>query len=71
MACVPDNRSADAILGMLAPFWQLVMGGFILVFVVGAAVRLAARGRSRMNTALLVTGGAVLGLMVLGVLTSR
>jgi hypothetical protein len=61
----------DAIFGLLAPFWQLVLGAFVLFFVAGAAVRLVGRGRSRMRTAIVVTGLAVIGLMAVGVLTSR
>jgi hypothetical protein len=67
---VTDTIAADALLGLLLPFWQLVLGAVIIVFVVFAAVRLARRGHSRMNTAILVTGAAVIGLVVIGVLTS-
>jgi hypothetical protein len=66
---VPATIAADAILGLLLPFWQMVLGGVILVFLVGASVRLARRGRTRMNTAILVTGAALLGLVLIGVLT--
>jgi asparagine N-glycosylation enzyme membrane subunit Stt3 len=68
---VPDIYAQDAVLGLLLPFWQFVLGIVILAFVLFAAVRLARRGRSRMNTALVVTGTAVISLMILGVLTSR
>jgi hypothetical protein len=68
---VPATSAADALLGLLLPFWQLVLGVVILIFVVGATARLARRGRSRMNTAIIVTGVAVLGLMVIGMLTAR
>lgn len=67
---VNDTVAADALLGLLLPFWQLVLGAVIIVFVVFAAVRLAMRGRSRMNTAILVTGAALISLVVIGVLTS-
>jgi NhaP-type Na+/H+ or K+/H+ antiporter len=67
---VRDTIAADALLGLLLPFWQLVLGVVIIVFVVGASVRLARRGRSRMNTAILVTGVALVGLVVIGVLAS-
>jgi NhaP-type Na+/H+ or K+/H+ antiporter len=67
---VRDTIAADALLGLLLPFWQLVLGVVIIVFVVGASVRLARRGRSRMNTAILVTGMALVGLVVIGVLAS-
>jgi hypothetical protein len=68
---VPATLAADALLGLLLPFWQLVLGCVILLFVVGAAARLARRGRSRMNTAILVTGAGVLGLLIIGMLTER
>jgi uncharacterized Tic20 family protein len=67
---VPDTIAADALLGLLLPFWQVVLGGVIILFVIFASVRLARRGRSRMNTAIIVTGVAVIGLVLIGVLTS-
>ena len=67
---VRDTIAADALLGLLLPFWQLVLGVVIIVFVIGASVRLARRGRSRMNTAIIVTGLALVGLVVIGVLSS-
>lgn len=61
----------DALLGLLLPFWQLVIGSFV-VFAVAASVRhLARRGPARMTTALLVIGGVIIGLTVLGVLLER
>jgi hypothetical protein len=63
--------SADGLLAMLAPVWQVVIGGCVLVVVIAASARLARRGRSRMTTALLVTGAAAIGLAVIGVLASR
>ncbi len=68
---VQAPSAADALLGMLFPFWQLVLGVVILGFLAATAGRLARRGRSRMNTALVVTGFAVLGLVLLGMLTVR
>jgi hypothetical protein len=64
------SRSADALFGLLLPFWQLVLGVVVLVFVLGTAVRLAGRGRSRMNTALIITGSALLGLMTIGAIAA-
>ena len=60
----------DGLLGTLAPIWQLTIGACVLVAVVAASARLARRGRSRMTTALLVTGTAAVLLAVIGVLTS-
>ena len=67
---VPATIAADALLGLLLPFWQLVLGCVIVLFVVGASVRLARRGRSRMNTAIVVTGLALLGVVLIGLLTA-
>jgi uncharacterized Tic20 family protein len=67
---MPATIAADALLGLLLPFWQLVLGGVIVVFVVIASVRLARRGRSRMNTAIVVAGAALVGLVLIGLLTS-
>jgi hypothetical protein len=66
---VPATLAADALLGLLLPFWQLVLGVAIAIFVVGASVRLARRGRSRMNTAIVVSFTLLLGVMLLGVLS--
>jgi hypothetical protein len=59
----------DGLLGVLAPVWQIAIGGCVLFVLVAASARLARRGRSRMTTALLVTGAAIIGLAVIGVLT--
>ncbi|PSK62453.1 hypothetical protein B0E53_05649 [Micromonospora sp. MH33] len=58
----------EALLGLLLPFWQLVIGAFVLVVVLASVRRLARRGPSRMTTALLVTAVAIAGFTVLGVL---
>ncbi len=71
MGSVLATLGPDALLGLLAPFWQLVVGAAVVVFTLGAAARLARRGRSRMNTAIVVTGGAVVGLVLIGVLVGR
>ncbi|MFC0006764.1 hypothetical protein [Micromonospora siamensis] len=62
------NLAEDALLGLLLPFWQLVIGGFVLVVLVLSVGRLARRGRSRMTTALLVTAAAIAGFTLVGVL---
>jgi hypothetical protein len=59
----------DALLGMLFPFWQLVIGCCVLLAMVAAGFRLARRGPSRMGTALLVIGGGIVALVVVGILT--
>jgi cbb3-type cytochrome oxidase subunit 3 len=68
MLAEPRLVAADALLSMLLPLWQLVIGGCVLLAVIVSIYRLAQRGRSRMATALLVTGGAALGLVALGIL---
>jgi len=68
---VPASTAADALFNLLVPFWQLVLGGVVVVFLVGATARLVRRGPSRMNTAILVTGAGVVGLVLLGVLFAR
>jgi hypothetical protein len=61
----------DALLGLLFPVWQLLIGVCVLVTVVLCSWRLARRGPSRMTRALIVTGGAVLGIATLGILLAR
>ncbi|GGM18273.1 MULTISPECIES: hypothetical protein [Micromonospora] len=58
----------EALLGLLVPFWQVVIGAVVLVAVVMSIGRLARRGPSRMTTALLVTAAAIAGFALLGVL---
>lgn len=60
--------SAEAVLGLLLPIWQLVIGTTVLLVLIVTLRRLVRRGRSRMSTALMVTGGAIVGLTVLGIL---
>ncbi|RLP93427.1 hypothetical protein EAD89_06385 [Micromonospora sp. BL4] len=61
-------HAEEALLGLLLPFWQLVIGAVVLVVLVLSVGRLARRGRSRMTTALLVTAAVIAGFTVLGVL---
>ncbi|MDO3702037.1 hypothetical protein Q3W71_10140 [Micromonospora sp. C28SCA-DRY-2] len=58
----------EALLGLLLPFWQLVIGAFVLFVVLVSVARLARRGPSRMSTALLVTAAAIAGFALVGVL---
>lgn len=60
--------AADAITGLLLPFWQLIIGTLVLLAVIASIHRLARRGPSRMTTGLLITGAAIIGLAVIGVL---
>jgi hypothetical protein len=65
------TMSQDALLGLLFPAWQLVIGVVVLVTVVLCSRRLLRRGPSRMTRALIVTGSAAIGLATLGVLLAR
>ena len=60
--------AADALTGMLVPLWQFVIGALVLVTVVVSTRRLFMRGPSRMGGAMLLSGGAVIGLAVVGYL---
>lgn len=72
MADLPRSSATplagEALLGLLLPFWQVVIALFVLVAVVVSVRRLARRGPSRMTTALLVIAAAITGLTVIGVL---
>lgn len=60
--------AADAISDLLLPAGQLVIGALVLVTLVVSALRMVRRGPSRMGGALLLSGGAVIGLAVIGYL---
>jgi hypothetical protein len=68
MTASPAPVAADALLGLLLPFWQLVIGVFVLVMLALSVRRLASRGRSRMTTALLVSGAAAVAFAAIGLL---
>lgn len=63
-------HSADALLELLAPFWQGLIGACLLLTMAVMIIRLAQRGQSRMSTALLITGGAIVTLALVGMLFS-
>jgi hypothetical protein len=65
------NPRADALMELLFPLWQLVIGLLVALVFVIASVRLVRRGPSRMGTVLLITGGAIVGLTVFGILSAR
>jgi hypothetical protein len=60
--------AADALLDLVMPLWQLVIGVLVLVTVVVAGHRIFMRGPSRMGGAMLLAGGAVIGVAVVGYL---
>ena len=59
---------ADALMDLLFPLWQLVIGATVAVVVAIVALRLARRGKSRMRTAMVVTGAGIVGLALFEVL---
>jgi len=60
--------ASDALLDLLMPLWQLVIGLLVLVTVVVSVHRLVMRGPSRMGGAMLLVGGAVVCMAVLSYL---
>ena len=52
----------DALLGLLAPAWQILITGCLVVVLIFGLRRLGSRGASRMNTAILVTGGLIVAI---------
>ncbi|GAB3160433.1 hypothetical protein GCM10027290_66430 [Micromonospora sonneratiae] len=58
----------DALLRLLLPLWQVVIGVLVLLAVVVSVQRLARRGHSRMTTIMLMTAAAIVGLAVFGLL---
>lgn len=60
--------AADALLDLVLPAGQLVIGALVLVTLVVSVRKLLLRGPSRMGGALLLTGGAVIGFAVVGYL---
>jgi hypothetical protein len=62
------TQHAEALMALLLPIWQLVIGVCVLLALVAACVRLAQRGRSRMGTVLAVFGFAIVGVALLGFL---
>jgi hypothetical protein len=66
MRYVADDGQA----GLLVPFWQIVIGLCLVVVTIVAAHRLLMRGPSRMSRAIVVAGGAVVGVVLLGMLLS-
>jgi hypothetical protein len=59
---------ADALLDLLFPLWQFVIGATVAVVVAIVALRLVRQGRSRMRTAMVVTGAGIVGLALFEVL---
>ena len=64
----PPVTTSDALLDLLMPLWQLVIGLLVLVTLVVSTHRLFMRGPSRMGGAMLLVGGAVVCVAVLSYL---
>jgi hypothetical protein len=64
----PRVLAADALLDLLMPLWQLVIGVLVLVTLVVSVHKLFMRGPSRMGGAMLMVGGAVVCVAVLSYL---
>jgi hypothetical protein len=64
----PPVLAGDALLDLLVPLWQLVIGLLVLVTLVVSVHRLFMRGPSRMGGAMLVFGGAVVCVAVVSYL---
>lgn len=60
--------ASDALLDLLMPLWQLVIGLLVLVTVVLSVRKLVRRGPSRMGGAMLLFGGAVVCVAVVSYL---
>lgn len=58
------------LLGVLYPFWQLLIGVCLIGVSVISAHRLILRGPSRMNRAIVITGTTVVCMIALGFLLS-
>ncbi|WP_127504605.1 hypothetical protein [Actinoplanes solisilvae] len=60
--------AADVLVDMIMPFGQFLIGTLVLVTLVVSIRRLLERGPSRMGGAMLLSGGAVIGLAIVGYL---
>ena len=64
----PPVLAADALLGLLTPLTQLIIGVLVLAAVVVSVHRLVQRGPTRMGGAMLLIGGALVCVAVLSYL---
>ncbi|MCA2216709.1 hypothetical protein [Jidongwangia harbinensis] len=67
----PPALATDALLGLVLPLWQLVIGLLVLVAVAVSVHRLAKRGPSRMSGAMLLAGAAVVCIAVVSYLVEQ
>jgi hypothetical protein len=64
----PPVLAADALLGLLTPLTELIIGILVLAAVVVSVHRLVQRGPTRMGGAMLLIGGALVCVAVLSYL---
>ena len=64
----PPVQAADALLGLLMPLTQMIIGVLVLAAVVVTAHRIFMRGPSRMGGAMLIVGSAVVCVAVVSYL---
>jgi hypothetical protein len=64
----PPALASDALVGLVMPISQLVIGLLVLVTVVVSVHRLFMRGPSRMGGAMLLAGGALVCVTVVSYL---
>jgi uncharacterized membrane protein YozB (DUF420 family) len=62
------TQAAYALLDLVFPLWQFVIGALVLVTLVVSVMRMIRRGPSRMGGAMLLAGSAVIGVAVIGYL---
>ncbi len=60
----------DALLGLLAPIWQIVISVCLVLVTAVAGVKLFLRGPSSMSRGIVLAGGAIVGVIVVGLLFS-
>lgn len=60
----------DAFLGLLAPIWQALIGVFMLFVLVVAGHRLVMRGPSRMSRGIVLSAGAIVGVLMIALVFS-
>jgi len=60
--------ASDALLDLLAPLWQMMIGLLVVLTVIVSVRRLIRRGPSRMGGAMLVFGGAIVCVAVVSYL---
>jgi len=60
----------DALLGLLFPIWQAVIAVCLLIVMIVAGHRLMMRGPSRMSRAIVLAGGAIVGVLMVALVFS-